>query len=67
MSAIDVIKGALAVAGSSLKRVNKNGRSMPIILPPTTTVNTIVRATTGIISGERQLATMVTPTAMLTP
>ncbi len=66
MSAIDVIKGALAVAGSSLKRVNKNGRSMPIILP-TTTVNTIVRATTGIISGERQLATMVTPTAMLTP
>ena len=66
ISAIVVINGALAVAGSNLSRVKIKGNSIPIMLPAITTI-VMVSATTGIISGARQVATIETPTAMVIP
>ena len=60
MSAIDVINGALAVAGSIFNFVNIKGNESPMRLP-VITVNTIVRLTTQIISGERNSAINITP------
>lgn len=66
MSAIEVINGALAVAGSIFILVKINGISSPIKLP-VTTIKIIVRDTTIIISGDLKLATSATPTAIVTP
>lgn len=66
MSHMVVINGALAVAGSNLRRVKTKGNSMPTTLP-TTTIRTIVSDTTGIISGARHDATTETPTAIVRP
>src|SRR5690554_4182278 len=66
MSHIVVISGALAVAGSSLSRVNINGKSIPTTLP-TITISIIVNDTTGIISGARHEATTETATAIVRP
>lgn len=66
MSHMVVINGALAVAGSNLRRVKTKGNSMPTTLP-TTTIRTIVSDTTGIISGARQDATTETLTAIVRP
>src|SRR5690554_4611345 len=66
ISAMEVINGALAVAGSSLSFVNTKGNNKPTTLP-ISTVNTIVIETTTITSGARKLATKATPTAIVTP
>ena len=66
ISEMVVIMGALAVAGSNFIRVKIRGNSMPIILP-TITVASMVRATTGMISGARQIATSETPVAIVIP
>ena len=63
---MDVISGALAVAGSSFNVVKINGSNIPIKLP-VTTIKTIVSDATQIISGDRMLAIRATPTAMVTP
>jgi len=66
-SAIDVIGGALAVAGSNRKRDSRNGSDMPITLPPTTTI-CMVSTTNSAISGPpRQSPRIDTATAIVAP
>jgi len=63
---MDVIRGALAVAGSILIFVKIHGSRSPIKLPATT-VSIMVQETTKIISGALKLATTATPIAIVTP
>ena len=63
---MEVISGALAVAGSNFSRVKMKGNNIPIMLP-TTTIRAIVSETTGMMSGARQVATIETPIAMVNP
>ncbi len=66
ISAIDVMRGALAVAGSNFNLVNMNGIVRPTRLPAIT-ARIIVRATTRMISGALKLAIRETPRAIVIP
>ncbi len=63
---MDVIRGALAVAGSIFSLVNRKGRIIPIMLP-TITTSVMVITRIRIISGARTAATKLTPAAIVRP
>src|SRR5699024_752740 len=71
-SQIEVISGALALAGSKPKRLSKNGKLMPI-KQPISTIATMLNDTTNATSGPPRYqpisdtaAAMVRPKAMAT-
>src|SRR5699024_7818823 len=67
MSSIDVINGALAVAGSKFNLLKIKGMDIPIKLP-TTTITVIVRATTTAISmPPLNTPTLATASAIVSP
>ena len=65
-SAIQVMSGTLAVAGSAPSFMKRKGSVVPTSAPIRTIV-TIERETTRIISGARMLATAATPIPMVRP